>query len=124
MKRILFLPVFLAAFAIQAQPASDAPRCSTQRECEVMWSDAQEALALVSQMRIRMVSETRIETYPPTTYGRVGAIVTKVPVGEKDYEIRIRLECYRSVPCDETRESGTKLFNLMVQKRKTATPAS
>ena len=88
------------------------PHCESPRECEVMWSAAQEAVGLISTMRNRLVTDTRIETYPPMRGGDVGAIVTKVPAGASGYDFRIRVECRRD--CSSLAASGTKLFNTLV----------
>lgn len=107
----------VAAVAIAQSPetaAETTPACADTRKCEVMWSRAQDAVAVVSNMRIRLMTDSRIETFPPTRYGSTGAVVTKVPVGESGYEIKIQIECYRSVDCSDLQRSGRRLFNMMV----------
>lgn len=91
--------------------ATQTPTCSTLRGCEILWSDAQKALSVVSNMRIRLLTDTRIETFAPNGYGGVGGVVTKEPVGEAGYEIKLRLECYGGVGCEGINSSGIRLFN-------------
>jgi len=76
-------------------------------------------------MRIRLLTDTRIETYAPTGAGRVGAVVTKVPSGESGYEILVQLECYGSIPCTDIQAKGSSLFNQLVNgvvKRRMPSP--
>lgn len=113
---ITLTAAFLASAACLAQDVKPAPHCNSSRECEIMWADAQEAVGLVSNMRIRLLTDTRIETYPPNTYGRVGAVVTKTPAGTEGYDVKIRLECYVRSGCEGIQASGTKLFNSLVAK--------
>lgn len=88
--------------------------CTEQRECEIMWSDAQRAVDEISDMRIRLLTDTRIETYAPVTFGRVGAIVTKVPSSDSGYDIKIQVLCY-AIDCDELKASVTRLFNTKLE---------
>lgn len=117
MKIWLFSAAMLMPLAYAQSPeqvAETTPSCTEARKCEVMWSRAQEAISLVSNMRIRLATDSRIETFAPTSYGRTGAIVTKVPVGDAGYEMKIQIECYRSVDCTDLQKSGRRLFNMMV----------
>lgn len=87
-------------------------KCITPRECEIMWAEASSTLELVSNMRVRISTDNRIETFPPMKYSQVGGIVTKRPVGNTGYEVSLRLECYRFDDCKGIQTSGTTLFNL------------
>lgn len=97
-----------------AAPEDEAPSCETQRQCEAMWVAAQSALEVVTNMRLRLVGTDRLETFAPMRASAMGGVVTKVPRGEKGYELRLSLECYRAVRCDDLRADMHKLFNLMV----------
>lgn len=103
--------------AAQNVPAGP-PRCSGPQECEIAWAEAQRSISLLSPMRIRLLTDTRIETYAPMRYGDVGVVATKLPIGNGVYEITVRLECYRSTPCDDLRRSGEMLFYTSIQGAK------
>ena len=116
MNKALATLALLASFAAHAEPLT----CADAKACERMWSDAQEAVGAVSNMRIRLLTDSRIETFAPSTYGRTGATVTKVPAGD-GYEIRLQIECYRSsnnsASCDKIRSLMDDLFTLMLTRR-------
>lgn len=103
--------------AAQNTPAS-LPRCTGPVECEILWSEAQKAVELVSNMRIRLLTDSRIETYAPIRHSTIGAVVTKTPLGAGVYEIAIQIECYRSTPCDDLQHSGEMLFYTLLQSSK------
>lgn len=58
------------------------------------------------------MNDSRIETFAPQGFGQVGAAVTKFPIADGVYEIRVEIECHRAVPCDDIRRSSTALFNM------------
>lgn len=92
------------------------PVCQTSRQCEAMWSAAQDAVGYVTGMRNRIATDSRIETYPPGRPSTLGGIVTKAPVGKTGYEVRLQIECYRNIPCDDLSAAGTKIFNRKVNQ--------
>jgi hypothetical protein len=79
-----------------------------------MWVDAQRAIETVTGMRVRMVTDGRITTFPPTGYSRLGGEVAKYPVNESTYEFRVYYECYRNTNCSDVRASATNLFNTLL----------
>jgi hypothetical protein len=79
-----------------------------------MWLDAQEAIVMVTRMRIRLVNDSRIETYPASQFASMGGVVLKYPLGEDKYQIRVRLECFGYTECSDLRASGTNLFNNLL----------
>jgi hypothetical protein len=88
--------------------------CDTARKCEKAWVAAQNAIEVASGMRLRLVSDTRLETFHPTSIGRLRGTVTKYPVGESSYEIRAQFDCYGYTDCTDLRNPATNLFNIMV----------
>ena len=90
MKTLLAALALLASFATHAQSVT----CTDAKQCEVMWSKAQQAIPMVSRMRIRLLTSDRIETYAPPTSAYTGAIVTKVPQGD-GYVISLEPICGR-----------------------------
>lgn len=115
------ITIILSAASASAAWAG-APVCTEPRHCERMWAAAHDALTLATGMRIRLVSESRIETYPANDYGRLGGVVTKTPIGTGSYEISLSLECYRGTNCDKARAANIDLFNTLVGS--TPTPPS
>lgn len=121
MNRIIFLlsvTLFAGCAAPQATPYrapavvdTQTPVCSSKRQCEAMWLDAQETLQMVTRMRIRTATDSRIETFAPTRPSSMGGVVTKYPVADNKYELRLRLECYRNMDCGDLKALGTNLFN-------------
>ncbi len=103
-----------AAYRQKLARRYDTPRCTTTRECEVMWANAMRAVELVSNMRVRLATDTRIETFAPTRFGRTGAVVDKVPVGDAGYEIQVRIECYGRSGCGDLQQQGRRIFNSQV----------
>ena len=91
---------------------TETPVCEGKRQCEAMWIDAQAGISLATGMKIRLLTDSRIETFPPRTYGYTGAVVTKYPIGDDKYEMRISISCYGHTDCSDERATGTNLFNL------------
>jgi hypothetical protein len=51
--------------------------CYSTKQCDAMWAAAQGELEEESGMKIRMVTDTRMETYNETSYGRMYGEVKK-----------------------------------------------
>jgi hypothetical protein len=79
-----------------------------------MWLAAQGAIGVATGMPNRIVTHTRIETYPATSPSRLTAVVTKVPTGDEGYKIIVDLSCYRSRQCDALARFGAEVFNTLV----------
>ena len=88
-----------------------APRCGSPKACEALWIDAQTWVSNLSGMRLRLVTDNRIETFGATSYSRMGGVVTKYPIDDKTYEIRVSFECYRSTECADLKNAATNTFN-------------
>lgn len=117
MRKLMYVAVLLLA-GCAAQPPRPVqvvntapPVCSGKQQCDAMWVDAQQLLEMVTLMRIRMVTDSRLETFAPVRVSSMGGVVTKYPVSADQYEIRLRLECYRSTDCSDVRAKGTNFFN-------------
>lgn len=96
---------------------TQTPSCENKRQCDAMWAEALDAVGLVTGMRNRIATDTRIETFAPASYGNMGGVVTKLPIGESGYQIRLSLECYRSTPCrGDLLPAGMDLFNNSVTR--------
>jgi hypothetical protein len=112
------LKLFVSVFAAVALPAFGQstlpPTCEGKMQCDAMWLDAQRTVEMVTRMRLRMVTDSRIETFAPVRYASMGGVVTKHPIAEDKYEIRLQLECYRNTDCSDVMVMGTDLFNKTV----------
>lgn len=123
MKRFL-LATFVLALVGCAQPQqarkaapvvnTTTPTCTTKLQCDRMWLAAQDAASRISGMRLRIVTDTRLETFAPTGYGRSGAIVVKYPMGGDAFEIRADFHCYGGTDCSDIRPLALNAFNLSV----------
>lgn len=86
------------------------PTCVGQLACERMWLQAQEAAETLSGSKLRIVTETRIETFPPQR-ARPGITVLKRPLGGGKYEIQAKFACLPSSDCETLAPLGTDAFN-------------
>jgi hypothetical protein len=90
------------------------PVCQNERQCGAMWAAAQVAIGSATGMSNRIVTDSRIETYPATNNSRLTGVVTKVPTGQEGYKIVVDLSCYRAAQCDDIARAATELFNTLV----------
>ena len=82
------------------EPVPDPVHCKAGRQCEAEWVAAQEAVESASFMKLRMVTDTRLETYPEATSGRMQGTVTKFPAPDGSYVIAAQFTCYTLPGCD------------------------
>lgn len=118
---LVSLALALAGCAAPARPyrppveITEAPTCNSKVTCQRMWLAAQESAQALTGMRLRMVTDTRIETFAPTTFGRSGATIVMYPMSANVYEIRADFECYRNSDCSDIRPLGINAFNARVK---------
>ena len=96
------------------------PTCSTSKACELMWVTAQEWLGTITRMRLRIVTDSRLETFAPMDYQHMNGTVVKYPTSGNSYELRLSLQCYRddgTRECLDLKANATNLFNTAVGKR-------
>lgn len=78
------------------------PVCADEADCELKWGAAQRWVVSKVPWRIRLVTDTLIETYGYSNY-RCGnpaatwALVAKVPTPDGRMTIRITMQCYFGV---------------------------
>ena len=89
MKRMLFALLLLPAIG-HAQDT--APVCSCPAQCDAMWAQATQDIEPASGMRIRIATNTLLETYVTNNAGRLTGTVTKRPVGNGSYAIELTLQ--------------------------------
>lgn len=68
-------------------------RCEGKAACDKAWAAAESFVGANADMRIRSVTATAIETYPPIVLGEVGLSVAKVPAGGDAFEMRLTVNC-------------------------------
>ncbi len=123
MKKILMLAA-LAVVAVTAgcaapEPAQPpvvvntrTPTCTGKMDCEAKWLKAQSSIQFLTGMKLRIVTDSRLETFSPTSAGRLLGVVTKFPVSNDAYELRIELSCYHhTMDCRNLQAGGTNIFN-------------
>lgn len=123
------LPLFLALASLagcvtnQPKPRPEpvsvntiAPVCKTAKACEALWIDAQTWVSNLSGMKLRLVTDNRIETFGATSYSRMAGTVTKYPVDQGAYELRVSFECYRSTECDNLKNAAINTFNNVLAR--------
>jgi len=108
------LVVVVGMLCSGANGASPTPVCQNERQCDAMWAAAQVAISSATGMPTRIVTDSRIETFPATNDSRLTGVVTKVPTGQEGYKILVDLSCFRSMPCDDLARAGAELFNTLV----------
>lgn len=108
MKNLIILATLLAAGA-HAGPVA----CMEGKDCELKWLKAMNALEMISRTRIQFMSDTRVQTFPPTPSAIVGGSIVKTPTAT-GYEISLRLECYYRSSCESINTSAQKSFELHV----------
>jgi hypothetical protein len=97
-------------------PITDRAECSCQSQCEAMWSAVPEGLESATHMRVRIASDSFVETYAPYR-GQVGVMsgrAMKSPNGHGGYRIRGDFSSRYGGPDDEN--SAERLFYLIVNE--------
>ena len=87
--------------------------CHCADQCSAMWAQAAPALELASGMRIRLASESLLETYPTHNAGALTGTVTKIAVGAHAYIIQADFQTWAPGQGDLV-EIATKIFNLEI----------
>lgn len=104
----------LLTMALQSAGPGPAPTCSCERQCAAMWTEAAAGLERYTGMRLRTVTEFRLESFTPRGAGLYG-MVERRPVEAGRTEIRVQF-----TPLPETEKlwalaaTGTEAFNLSV----------
>lgn len=99
--------------ASQAVGAQDAPVCHCATQCAAMWARATSDVENASGMRLRLVSDTMLQTYVTDNASRQTGTVNKLPQSDGAYAIVLTLESsYRGQQdVQSTMASNTALFN-------------
>ena len=97
-----------------AKVDTKTPRCDDHLQCRKMWLEAQEVIQELTRMRLRLVTEDRLETFAATRPSSMTGTVIKYPLGGESFEIRAQFQCYRGVYCWDLAANATNLFNLQI----------
>ncbi|CAM8832484.1 MULTISPECIES: hypothetical protein [Burkholderia] len=114
----LLLAASLAACAgLQSPPKSRSSTavpitCASAKSCESMWIAAGDALQNSSGMKLRLVTESRLETFTENNYGRMLGTATKRPMPDGSYQIVASFSCYSYPGCDA--DYAAYEFNALV----------
>ncbi len=87
-------------------------RCYSAKMCEAMWAAAQDALPKTSGMKLRLVTDSRLETFTETNYGRMQGVVMKRPIGNGNYEVSASFSCLSYPGCQPN--AALTDFNALV----------
>lgn len=90
------------------------PVCSSPDECQAMWAKAATVLPTLTGMRLALMNDTYMETYPAIRGIPLHAKATKNPLGNGKYEISATITCRHQGVCGDLPERGMKLFNTAV----------
>jgi hypothetical protein len=82
-------PLWQPATSQQLEP----PICASSPACISMWQYAQVWVNQNSNWKIRVVSDTVIETFGPDNSTDVAYAITKEPLGDNRYQIVMRARC-------------------------------
>ena len=89
------------------------PVCTNDRQCAAMWVEAITQIPKLSGMKIRMQTDSYIETFDGTRQGRMLGRVVKTPAQDGGYTITSTLDC-GPIDCKVLDLRGQALFNQYV----------
>lgn len=85
-------------------------RCTNDRQCQAMWAAAPGAISRLTGMKIRLQTDSYIETYDGTRQGRLYGRVSYGPHNDGGYVIAPYIEC-GVYTCDGVARDAETLFN-------------
>lgn len=92
-----------------------APTCSSPGECEFRWGLARRFVLDNCGFRLQTYTPDFMETYNPTDSSpRLGAQVSKDPLGGGKFELRARFYCANLFGCDPPADQTLGWFNSQV----------
>lgn len=83
----------------EQRAAMEAPVCTSQSQCAVMWQRAQIWLVDNSAWRIQLANDTLLQTFGPGDSTDVAYTVTRIPTGGDGYRIVMRAGCGNMFGC-------------------------
>jgi len=97
-------------------------RCKGAAACDKAWLAAENFVASNSSMRVRTVTATLIDTYPPIVIGEIGMKVEKRALagGESEFELTVICRAGKLRQLCPTAE--TRLYKAFPEHLKSAAP--
>ena len=96
-----------------ALPQPLLPTCYSKPQCDAMWSEATSQIQSLSRMRLQIASDTYLQTYNPTGFGRMGAEARKIPRPDGSTVIQAKFVCDY---CGDLPADALQLFTLSVRE--------
>lgn len=99
MRCILAFAVLSLLAGCSQQPVGPPPKidppavCSTKAQCDAMWAEAMVQAQNLSGMRIQTATDSFLQTFNPTDFGRMGAMARKVPQPDGTTVIEASFTC-------------------------------
>lgn len=100
--------------AAKALPRPIPVRCRGTVECGQAWVRAQDVVQSVSMMRLRLVTDSRLETFAAMRLGQMTGTVVKFPIAADEFELQATFECPRNAQCGDLERRATDLFNSLL----------
>ncbi len=92
-----------------------APTCASAGECEFRWGLARRFVLDNCGFRLQTYTPDFMETYNPTDYSpRLGAQVSKDPLGNGRFELRAKFYCANWLGCEPPEDETLARFNSTV----------
>lgn len=97
-----------------AKPLEDTvPTCHCQAQCEAMWAKSPDAIEAASHMRVRLATDSLVDTYAPTRIGYAHGRAIKMPDGQGGYQFVASFDTSPRLPDVEL--SAHRIFNISLQ---------
>lgn len=99
----------------RAELAATAPKCYTDKDCEIMWSAARRWVLSNAGMKLQIVTADFMETYNPLpNSSKLAVRVTKEPMREGGYRIAVVTWCDNLIGCVPDNWDAALAFNREV----------
>ncbi|MDH0892747.1 MULTISPECIES: hypothetical protein [unclassified Pseudomonas] len=108
-----------AKIPVERQPETkrimpSTPMCYSNDQCDAMWAEAMIQIQALSQMRIKIATENFAQTYNPTTSGRMGASIQKIPAPDGATATQAEFSCTNT--CNDQITSALNIFNKSISQ--------
>ena len=86
------------------------PECHCQDQCAAMWAAAPDAIEAASHMRLRLATDTLVDTYAPTDIGYMHGRAIKTPAIGGGFRFVADFDSRPALP--DSYKTALELFNL------------
>ena len=94
-------------------PIAPAPVCYSDEQCDAMWTEAMVQAQNLSGMRIQTATDSFLQTYNPTSFDRMGAMVRRMPNPDGSTTIEATFTC--RYDCNNLNFEARNLFSASVK---------